>query len=154
MRQMMNQAGGDAGLEVRLRTMRFLWVMWLVTIGLFTLVSHVSRPPEGWTPWGGGDHPPLLYALAAAGLSTVVASFPVKRIFYGKAAASGQPAQAQQGFILALVLCEVAVLLGLVGLFVTRDSSAYVLFVLGALGIVFHFPRREQLQAAFYRPGV
>jgi hypothetical protein len=154
MRQMMNQPVIDAGLETRLRTMRFLWVMWLATIGLFTIVSYASRPPGGWRRWDAGEHPTLLYGLAAAGFSTAVVSFVVKRIFFKRAAEAGQPAQAQTGFILALVLCEASALFGLVGLFATHDSSAYALFALGALGMVLHFPARGPLEAAYHKPGV
>lgn len=146
---MLNQPGVGAGLDGRLLVMRLLWGVWLMTIGLFVLVSYVSRPPGEAPPGGEAGNPPLLYGLAAAGLSTVVASFVVKRIFYRKAAESGQPAQAQTGLILALALCEAAVLLGMVGLFITWDSSAYTLYALGALGIVLHFPARGQLLGAY-----
>ena len=55
----------------------------------------------------------------------------------------------QAGFILALALCEVAALMGMVALFVTLSKYAYLLFALGALGMLLHFPRREQVEAAF-----
>ena len=65
---------------------------------------------------------------------------------------TGQPAKFQTGFIIATALCEAAGLLGFVGIFVTHNREAYLLFAIGALGLLLHFPRRDQLAAA-YRKG-
>lgn len=150
---MENITGANPGLEDRLRVMRILWGVWLVTVGSFVLVGYVVRPPGGAPEGLETRNPPLLYGLAAAAFSAVVASFVVKRIFYRKAAETGRPAQAQSGFILALALSEAAVLFGVVGLFVTWDNSAYLLYALGALGIALHFPARGQLEAAYRGAG-
>jgi F0F1-type ATP synthase membrane subunit c/vacuolar-type H+-ATPase subunit K len=148
---MMRQSGADAGLEVRLRTLRILWGIFLTTVGLYVLVTVFARPSEEVLREGGRDNPALLMILAVAGLSTVSISFVVKRHFYGRAAERQDPAVFHQGFILAIVLCETAVLFGLVGLFITWNTYAYLLFVLGALGMLLHFPRREQLLAAYFK---
>jgi F0F1-type ATP synthase membrane subunit c/vacuolar-type H+-ATPase subunit K len=150
MKPLTNQpgAGPDAGPDIRLRTMRILWVVFLITIGLFILVAGVSRPEGG--PEGEGV-PPLLYALGALALSSVAASFVLKSSLYKRAAERQEPAQLQTGFIIALVLCESAVLFGLVGLFITRCDYAYALFALGALGEALHFPRRAEVLSAYYK---
>jgi F0F1-type ATP synthase membrane subunit c/vacuolar-type H+-ATPase subunit K len=144
-------AGPGAGPEVRLRTMRFLWVMFLITISLFVLVTYFSRPTAGIRAGMTRDNPTLLLVLAAVAVSSVVASFVLKAGFYRRAAEQQQPAVLQTGFILALVLSEAAVLLGLVGLLITRNDYAYGLLALGALGEALHFPRREQVMSAYYK---
>ena len=148
---MMNQpaAGPDAGPEGRLRTMRILWAVFLVAVGLFFLVTRFSRPDDETVAEMGGGNTTLLYVLAALALSSVVASFVLKAGFYRRAAEQRQPAVLQTGFIVAMVLCEAAVLLGLVGVFTTWNDYAYGLFALGALGEALHFPRREQVESAF-----
>jgi F0F1-type ATP synthase membrane subunit c/vacuolar-type H+-ATPase subunit K len=148
---MMNQSEADAGFAARLRTLRILWGAYLITVCLFVLVNYLARPSADVLAKGGRDNPPLLYGLAVAGLSMVIMSFVVKGGFYRKAAEQRQSAHLQTGFILAMVLCETAVLFGLVGLFITWNRFAYLLFVLGALGMILHFPRREQLLAAYYK---
>ncbi|HEX6186149.1 MAG TPA: hypothetical protein VFZ44_19830 [Pyrinomonadaceae bacterium] len=152
---MMNQpaanAGPDAGPEVRLRTMRFLWVMFLITIGLLFLVTRLSRPDDETIAELGGGNTTLFFVLAAVALSSVVASFVLKATFYRRAAEQRQPAVLQTGFIVAIVLCESAVLLGLVGVFLTWNDYAYALFALGALGEALHFPTREQVFSAYYK---
>jgi F0F1-type ATP synthase membrane subunit c/vacuolar-type H+-ATPase subunit K len=143
-----NQPGQDAGLEARLRTMRILWVVFLISIGLYALVPVFAL--EGRDAAAEGtDNPTLLAAFAVMSFLAVAASFVLKRHFYSHAAEQSSPAKFQTGFVVAEVFCEFAVLLGLVGLFVTLNRYAYALFVLGALGQLLHFPRRDQLAAAY-----
>jgi F0F1-type ATP synthase membrane subunit c/vacuolar-type H+-ATPase subunit K len=132
--------------------MRFLWAVFLTAVGLFFLVTRLSRPDDETVAEMGGGNTTLLFVLAAVALSSVVASFVLKASFYRRAAEQRQPAVLQQGFIVAMVLCEAAVLLGLVGVFITWNDYAYLLFALGALGEALHFPRREQVLAAYYKP--
>ena len=127
--------------------MRILWAVFLVNVGLMALVSQFGRPETGEVE----GVPPLLYALGVAGISSVAASFFLKASYYRRAAERQQPALLQSGFIVALALCEAAVLLGLIGLFTTGCDYAYGLFALGALGMVLHFPRREQVLASYYK---
>jgi F0F1-type ATP synthase membrane subunit c/vacuolar-type H+-ATPase subunit K len=143
-----NQSGANAELELRLRTLRILWGAFLTTIGLYALITVFALPSREALKVG-GDTPTLLAAFAVMGFMSVAASFVLKRHFYGHAVERGEPARFQIGFIFALAFCEFSALLGLVGLFVTHNSYAYALFVLGALGQLLHFPRREQLAAAY-----
>jgi F0F1-type ATP synthase membrane subunit c/vacuolar-type H+-ATPase subunit K len=151
---MMNRPANDAGPDVRLRTMRILWAVFLAAVGLFFLVTRLSRPRgEAVAGVGAGDTT-LLSVLAAVGLSSVVASYVLKASFYKRAAEQQQPAVLQTGFVVAMALCEVAVLLGLAGFFMTWNDYAYGLFVLGGLGEALHFPRRAQVMSAYFRPGM
>ena len=144
--------GPDAGPEVRLRRMRMLWAVFLVVVGMFLLVTRFSRPDDETVAEMGGGNTTLLFVLAAVALSSVVASFVLKAGFYRRAAEQQQPAVLQTGFLVAMVLCEAAVLLGLVGVFATWNVYAYGLFALGALGEALHFPRRGQVQSAYFKP--
>jgi hypothetical protein len=146
-----NRAAAARGPEVHLRTMRILWVVFLICVGLFVLVTVLTRPDDETVAEMGGGNTTLLYVLAALALASVAASFVAKGIFYRRAAEQQLPALVQVGFTLAMALCEAGVLFGLVGVFVTRNDAAYLLFALGALGMVLHIPRREQVEAAYYK---
>jgi hypothetical protein len=147
--------GADIQPDAQLRVLRILWAVFLTTIGLFVLVTYISRPAdETVASLRQQDSPALLLVLATLALSAVVASFVLKAGFYRRAAEQQQPAVLQTGLILALVLCETAVLLGLVGIFITWNEYFYALFALGALGEALHFPRREQVLSAHFRPGM
>jgi F0F1-type ATP synthase membrane subunit c/vacuolar-type H+-ATPase subunit K len=154
MNQPMNQPTADAGLDARLRVMRILWAAFLVTIGLYALITVFARPSQEIVlERRGEDNAALLAAFGAFGLSLVVLSFVLKRIFYKKGAEQQSPPQFQTGFIIAEALCESAALFGLLGLFITWNDYAYGLLALGALGQLLHFPRRDELAAA-YRKGL
>ncbi len=143
---MSNRPDDEAGPEVRLRTLRILWAVFLVNVGLMFVASRLARPEtevEGV--------PPLLYALAAVALVSVAASFALKASFYRRVAERRDPARMQTGFVLTLVLCEVSALLGVLGVFTTRCDYSYALFALGALGMLLHFPRRGQAPDAPYK---
>ncbi|HEX7312368.1 MAG TPA: hypothetical protein VF297_00360 [Pyrinomonadaceae bacterium] len=147
---MMNQPTTSFSPEVLLRTMRILWVAFLICVGLFVLVTWFTRPADLPDEISRGVHP-MLYALAALALAAVAASFVVKAAIHRRAAEQRQPALMQAGFTLAMALCESAVLFGLVGIFATRNDASYLLFAIGALGMLLHFPRREQVDAAFQK---
>lgn len=147
---MMNQPATDVGLEVRLRTMQLLWGTFLVCVGLFVLVTRLTRPTDLPAEVSGGLHP-LIYVLGIMALIFVTTSFVLKRGFYRRAAEHQQPALLQAGFIIAMALCESGVLMGMVGIFVTRKDAAYLIFALGALGMLLHFPRRKQVEGAYYK---
>jgi F0F1-type ATP synthase membrane subunit c/vacuolar-type H+-ATPase subunit K len=143
-----NQSEADAELELRLRTLRILWGAFLTTIGLYALVTVFALPSRDALEEG-RDNPTLLVAFAVMGFMSVAASFVLKRHFYGHAVERGEPARFQIGFIFALAFCEASALLGLLGLFITHNSYAYGLLALGALGQLLHFPRRNELAAAY-----
>jgi F0F1-type ATP synthase membrane subunit c/vacuolar-type H+-ATPase subunit K len=152
MSQPAKQPGADTGLEARLRVLRILWGALFASIGIYALVAFfVLRGRDAAAE--GADNPTLLAAFAVMGFMAVAASFVLKRHFYAHAVERADPARFQTGFIFALAFCEMAALLGMVGLFVTQNRNAYALFALGALGQLLHFPRRDQLAAA-YRKGM
>ena len=147
---MMNQPA--AGADTRLRTMRILWVVFPVCIVQLFLIAWFTRPEADWSAGGVENQPTVLYGAALLGLAAVSASFAVKGTSFRRAAELREPARMQTGFILAMVLCEAAALMGMVALFVTLSKYAYLLFALGALGQLLHFPRREEVLSAYYKP--
>jgi F0F1-type ATP synthase membrane subunit c/vacuolar-type H+-ATPase subunit K len=147
-----NGPATDPGPEGRLRVMRILWAVFLVNVGLFVVVCKVATADSPADASGGV--PPLLLVLAALSLAAVAVSFPVKAAFYRRAAERQEPGRLQTGFIIALVLCEVAALLGVVAVFVTLNDYSYLLFALGALGEALHFPTREQVLSAYFKAGM
>jgi F0F1-type ATP synthase membrane subunit c/vacuolar-type H+-ATPase subunit K len=146
----MNRGGGAASPEVRLRTMRILWAFFLVTVGLYALVGYLADPlTDVQRRELGVDGPAwLLPILVLLGVAAVLASIVVKRAFARRAEAERRPEHLQTGMIVALVLCEMAALFGLAGLFAAGDRYAYVLFGVGAVGMLLHFPSRDRLLAA------
>jgi F0F1-type ATP synthase membrane subunit c/vacuolar-type H+-ATPase subunit K len=147
----MAQTETQTGVERRLQTMRVLWAVFLANIGLFALVGYLITQGAEAEAYEAADFSNLLLILFAVGVASVAASFAVRRVFQARAEREQNPVVVQTGLILALVMCEVAALLGLIGLFIDRNPYAYALFALAAVGDLLHFPRREQLLAASYK---
>ena len=145
-----NQSGEERGFEARLRTMRILWGSYLASIFAYVLITVLILRPDAAAEEG-ADNPTMLAALAAVGLTSVAVSFLIKGRFYAQATEQGNPAKFQTGFVIAALLCDIAGLLGFVAFFVTRNRDAYLLFAIGAAGLLLHFPRREQLAAAYQK---
>lgn len=142
---MLNAGGNDSKFEERLRTLRILWAIFILTIGMYALVSYFASREEGVTA---DENVALLYALLATGCMSILTSFFVKSHFYAKAARESDLQIAQTGFIAAAVLSEVAAIMGLLVLFMHGSSLAYVMYVLSVVALILHFPRRAQLPAA------
>lgn len=145
---MMNSGENNPVTDARLRTLRILWAAFVASVGLYALVVYFAAPTRS-APGSGAEESPMIYVFFALGFFFVALSYGVRQNFYGKAEREGRPELVQTGLIMALALCEVAALLGLVALFVLGNPLAYFLFVLAVIGDVLHFPRRDQLLAAF-----
>ena len=132
-----------------MRTVRTLWLALLVNVGLFYFLTRVATRPENLEP-----NNTLSLALLAAGVSTVLVSFVVKSKLVSRAIEQRQVQQVQQGYIVAWAMSEVAALLGLLDFFITSDPYFFALFIIAALGELFHFPRREHFENASFNPPI
>ena len=139
----------EAKIEARYRTMRILWAALFAAVLLYALLGFIIHPPAETVT--GGEGTTLLAALFAAGISLVIVSFFVKKAFLARAAAEQRVELVQTGYIVALTLCDGAALLGLLALFITLHTYSYLLFAVGAAGMLLHHPRREHLLAASYK---
>jgi MYXO-CTERM domain-containing protein len=76
-------------------------------------------------------------------VALVAVSFPVKNRFQTREREARDPLRENRGFVIALVHCEAAALLGLVVHFVTGSPQYWVLMAIGLVGILLHRPRRR-----------
>ena len=139
----------QARVEARYRVMIILWGAFLMSLGVYALVAYVVPPMET----GGGDDSPLFWIFAALGVSTVAISFVLKSKLLAQAADKQRPDLVQSGLVIALALCETAAIFGLLSYFITRERYSYLLFIVAALGMLLHMPRREHLHAASFKAG-
>lgn len=156
---MMNNATTSDGVSIdkRLRTMRILWAVLLWNVFLLTLLVYVAADDERAKSGAGPvpeNVPTMLAVLFAVGVASVALSFVVKPLFFRRAVNEQKTEHVQMGLVVALVLCEVAALLGVLAMFVIGHRYGYLLFALAAVGQMLHFPRREPLLAASYKQGV
>jgi hypothetical protein len=124
--------------------MRTLWIAMIMSIVAYFVFGLFAGRPEHVEA-----NPTLSLILLVAAVSAALISFPLKRILLNRAAEQQQVQLVQQGYIVAWAMCEVGGLLGLLDFFATADPYYYVLLVIGVLGQLVHFPRREHLLNAW-----
>ena len=134
-------------LDTRYRSMLILWFALLMSVVMFFLMTIVAAP----APFDrDGDAPTsfVLFALAGVGTLLVVLSFAVKRKMLQRSVERQEPMMVQQALVVACAMCEVSAVLGMFERFSLGSGDHYVLFLVSAVGIALHFPKRDQLLAA------
>lgn len=135
--------------ESLFRTMLTVWFAILVSVGLLFLITLLVRTEQSQQPQ---DHSAWLnYVSFALGLLTFAFSFPLKRKWLAHAIERQKVGLVFLGVIIALALCEATSLFGVMAFFVTASPYYYVLFVVSAVGMLLHFPRKSQLLTASHK---
>ena len=142
--QPLNPNNPQENVELRIRTMRVLWLGMLLSVGGYYVFTIFAGRPEGAEP---NDRLSLI--LLVVGVSTTLISFLIKSRLLTRAIEQQQVPLVQQAYIVAWALTEVPALLGLLDFFVTGHRHFYVLFLIAALGQLLHFPRREHVVNAW-----
>jgi hypothetical protein len=137
-------------LDMQYRTMKIVWAGIVISIGWFFAVSLFTGKPDSED----SQSRIITFALTAIAILLVLVSFAIKQKFYAQAEQKQEPRFVQTGMIVALAMCEGAAMLGLIDSLTTGNRYYPVTFVIALLGMLLHFPRRNQLAAASYRlPG-
>jgi len=144
--QSANQTELQLKIDLRIRTLRTLWIALFLSIGIYFVFTLFLHRSEDIRP-----NPTLSLALAAIAVSATLISIPLKNRLLSRAAEQQQVSLVQQGYILAWAVTEVAALMGLLDFFITNDRYYYLLFLIAACGQLIHFPTREQVTNAFFK---
>jgi F0F1-type ATP synthase membrane subunit c/vacuolar-type H+-ATPase subunit K len=126
-----------------LRISTVIWVAMMVTQGLLLLVARFASPPAATAL-----EPMPAYAILGVAILAVVASYIVKGRLIAQAAAKQNIQGVLSARIVALAMCEVAGLFGLVVYFLFVFPYYFVFFALAVVGMLGHFPRRSEFDAA------
>ncbi|HVF86233.1 MAG TPA: hypothetical protein VM866_01525 [Pyrinomonadaceae bacterium] len=145
----MQQQSTQGEVEKRYRILLIIWAAILLKVGILAVVSHFAKPDA--LAEDGESHTVLLMVLLLLGISSIVMSFIVKNMILARAANRRRLDSVQVAYVVAFALCETAALFGVVGLFATGESFSYIMFVVGAVGLMLHLPRRDHLLAAAYK---
>ncbi|MCM3902161.1 MAG: hypothetical protein ND866_10685 [Pyrinomonadaceae bacterium] len=137
-------------IDGRYRTMLTLWFALFMSIVIYFGIA-LFMGPENNSDSDAAPNTLLTVVLTALGTVLVLVSFPVKRTFLERSVERQEVELVQKGLVFACAICEVSALLGLVERFVTNNRGYYLLFLISAIGIALHFPRREQLLSATYK---
>lgn len=143
--QPMNQDVSNLNIAGRYRTLLVMWFAILTSVGvLFLLTLFISRQEAS-------ENKLLQIILGIAGGFLAVFSLVAKQKMLEQAAEKQQLRLVHTAYILAFVLSETASIFGLVMYILTPGRSYYALFILAAVFMLVHFPRREHLMAASFK---
>ncbi len=145
----MQQPHAQGEIERRYRMLLIIWAAMLMNISLLALVGYFARPEVPAD--GGGNNFIFLLVLMLMGITTVVLSFILKKTLLTRAESGQKLDSVQVAYVVAFALCESAALFGLVALFATGALYSYIMFIVGAIGIMLHMPHRDHLLAASYK---
>lgn len=145
----------NPNVEQSYRTMTILWFALLSSQFLFLVVLFITKPElfkfDFMKPLLDGENSVLVIALGAVGIVTFLLSFVLRAQLIKQAIAAQNIGMVQSALIIGCALCEATTLFGLVLAFVFTYQYFFLWFALGILGIILHFPRRDNLIAASYR---
>ena len=138
---MQNPRELEAKVEGRHRTILILWFALLMSITIFFVMTRLI-PSNSAEP-----NAVLSYALIGLAFTSVIVSILIKQRFVQRAIQNRDAAILQTGYIMSFALSESAALFGLVDHFVTGSKYYLFAFVLGLLGMLLHFPKKDHVRA-------
>jgi hypothetical protein len=144
--QSANQKDPQGNIELRIRTMRTLWIAMFLSIGVYYVFTFFAGRSEDINP-----NSTLSLTLVGGALLITLISFPIKNGLLTRAVEQQQVQLVQQGYVVTWALTEVAALLGLLDFFLTGNRYYYVLFIIAGCGQLLHFPRREPVINAWFK---
>jgi cation transport ATPase len=148
--QPINQQQLQQQIELRMRTMRTLWIALLLNIGVYFvfLMLFLHRSEEV------RSNAALSLILAIIAISAILSSFLIKSRLLSRAIEQQQVSLVQQAYIMAWAITEVAALLGMLDFLTTNDRYYYGFFLIAACGQLVHFPKREHVESAYCKSSV
>lgn len=134
----------EARVEARHKVFLILWFALFVSVMLFLVLVIVVGSK-------GTPNPTLSYVLLGIGSMTVLVSFLLKQQMVTKAINNNDIAALQSAYIVSLALCESGALFGVMDRFMTASQTSWFLFAIAALGMLLHFPKKDQIRAVSYK---
>lgn len=137
----------DRKLEDRYRIMIVLWAAITGSCVLLFVLTKLVAPQSAVN----GNSDAVTLALLVMSFTMFGLSFVLKKKTLEQAFHRQSIAGVQTALIIALALCEAICLFGLAAFFALHSPYYYAFFIIGAIGLLLHFPRRSHLYDASHR---
>jgi hypothetical protein len=143
-KQVISPQQAEERVAARYRVFLFLWIAILISMGiLFALAVFL--------PSSGTANETFSFALLGTAFVTVVTSLFIKQQMLKKAIEQQQIPALMNAYIIGFALSESAAIFGLLDHFVSGSGYYRFSFILAAIGLLLHFPKRDHVRAASFK---
>jgi hypothetical protein len=143
-KQVISPQQAEERVAARYRVFLFLWIAILISMGiLFALAVFL--------PSSGTANETFSFALLGTAFVTVVTSLFIKQQMLKKAIEQQQISALMNAYIIGFALSESAAIFGLLDHFVSGSGYYRFSFILAAIGLLLHFPKRDHVRAASFK---
>lgn len=140
-----NQNDPQTSIELRLRTMRILWISMILSMAMLEVLMLFRGRSESIVP-----NQTISLALLVGTMMAALVSFPLKSKFLNSSVEQQHIGMVQQAYVVAWAVTEVGALLTLLDFFMTGNRYYFVGLIIAGCVLLLHFPRREHvINAAF-----
>lgn len=129
----------------------FFGIVWLSKPELLSAAAANAARDGLWKAFL-GEMPLVTLAFAAAAIVFVLLSFVLSRQHMRRAVQDQDAGCVQTGLVLGCALSEVPSLFGLILAFAFSYPYFFVWIAMSLIGVLLHFPRKGNLDAASYKP--
>jgi F0F1-type ATP synthase membrane subunit c/vacuolar-type H+-ATPase subunit K len=150
----MRQTKQPGNVEQSYRTLILIWFALLNSQLILLLVLYFAKPEIFRFDFSKpllGENSVMVIVLAVLAVSTFLLSFVLRKKFFNQAITEQKMELVQTAVIIGCSLCEAISLFGFVLVFILNYQYFFLWFALGILGIILHFPRRDNLIDASYK---
>lgn len=137
------------------KTLLMIWFALLFSQATLLIAVYFAKPEvfrfDFSRPFFFGETPVLPLAFALLALVNFGLSFFMKKRAFAQAVEKQQLSYVQTGLILAFAFCESISLIGVVLAIAFAYQYFFLWIAFGVLGIILHFPRRDDVIAASYK---
>ena len=140
--------------QVKYETLVIVWLALLTSQVLFFVLTWFIKPElfaHETPPPFFGTMPLVILVFAVSAIAFLLLSFVLSRQHMQRAVRDQDAGCVQTGLVLGCALSEIPSLLGLVLAFAFDYPYFYLWIALGTLGMLLHFPRKGNLDAASYK---
>ncbi|MCB1025535.1 MAG: hypothetical protein KDB79_14155 [Acidobacteria bacterium] len=150
----MNGQGGKLSTEAIYKNLAMIWLVLFMSQFLFLVVVYFVEPGVfefDFTKPVIDQNALIILIFAAVGLLNFALSFVLKKKFLDQATSEQNVSFVQTAMIVGCALCESVTLFGVMLAFVAEYQYFFAWFFVGILGMLFHFPKRDNLIAASFK---
>jgi F0F1-type ATP synthase membrane subunit c/vacuolar-type H+-ATPase subunit K len=140
--------------EAAYGTILTIWAALLMSQFMFLVIVFFAKPELfkfDFTKPLLGENAVIIIALAAVSLADLVISIVIRKKFVERSVTQQNIGLVQTGMIVGCALAEAISLFGLLLAFVFDYQYFFLFSIFGIIGIVLHFPKRDDVHPASFK---